>query len=165
MGKTRSVWENATTEEDVFVYPGGGWFDGFDNHPIVLFDDFGGSEFKISYLLKLLDRYPLRVPIKGGFVEWNPLEIYITSNLNPNVWYPNAHAEHVAALFRRFTNIVKFEYPNGAYAAPNPAFRLRRSGGLKPPRTPIPNTFFLEIKAWPVVVKAVANTHRSTEPN
>lgn len=108
-GKTRAVWENAPNIEDVYPYPGSGWFDGYDNHPIVLFDDFGGSEFKISYLLKLLDRYPFRVPVKGGFAHWCPSEIYITSNLDPHDWFPRAHHEHVDALFRRFTHLVKFE--------------------------------------------------------
>lgn len=107
-GKTRSVFDNAVNVTDVWVYPGNGWFDGYEGQEIVLFDDFSGSEFKLPYLLKLLDRYPMRVPIKGDFVNWAPKEIYITSNLDPKSWFPNAHQEHVEALFRRFTNTVKF---------------------------------------------------------
>lgn len=105
-GKTLSVFEN---NDRVWIYPGGGWFDGYDGEDVVLFDDFSGSEFKLPYLLKLLDRYPMQVPIKGDFVSWCPQEIYITSNLNPRNWFPNAHQEHVDALFRRFTNVVHFE--------------------------------------------------------
>lgn len=108
-GKTRSVHDNLPKTEDLYIHPGGPWFDGYDQQPIALFDDFGGSEFKLSYLLKLLDRYPMRVPVKGGFVSWAPKEIYITSNKDPCDWYPNAHSEHVEALFRRFTNVVKFQ--------------------------------------------------------
>lgn len=107
-GKTRAVHDNITTD-DLWIYPGNGWFDGYDAHPVVLFDDFSGSEVKISYLLKLLDRYDFRVPVKGGFVKWVPQEIYITSNLDPDSWYPNAHLEHNRALKRRFTNLVHFE--------------------------------------------------------
>lgn len=105
-GKTRSVHENATS---LYVHPGGQWFDGYDGHKQVLFDDFGGSEFKLSYLLKLLDRYPMSVPIKGGFVNWCPEEIYITSNLDPDTWYANANPEHVLALKRRFSFVYHFE--------------------------------------------------------
>lgn len=108
-GKTKAVYENLPDINDLYVHPGGPWFDGYDSHEIVLFDDFSGSCFKISYLLKLLDRYPMQVPVKGGFVSWCPKEIYFTSNLNPDNWYSGAHSEHVAALFRRFTNIVRFE--------------------------------------------------------
>lgn len=108
-GKTRAVYENLPSKKDLYVHPGGPWFDGYDGQPIVLFDDFGGSEFKLQYLLKLLDRYPMRVPIKGGFVSWAPYEIYITSNINPDNWYSNANEEHVRALKRRITNYVYFD--------------------------------------------------------
>lgn len=108
-GKTRAVHDNLPAQDALYTHPGGPWFDGYDQQPIALFDDFGGSEFKLSYLLKLLDRYPMRVPVKGGFVSWAPREIYITSNKDPTSWYANAHPEHVAALFRRFTNVVQFE--------------------------------------------------------
>lgn len=108
-GKTRAVYDNLSSPEDVYVHPGGPWFDGYDGQPIVLFDDYAGSEFKLQYFLKLLDRYPMQVPIKGGFVSFIPQEIYITSNLNPNSWYSNANYEHVAAMKRRFTNVVHFE--------------------------------------------------------
>lgn len=108
LGKTRSVMDNLPSQDSVYIHPGGHWFDGYDNENIVLFDDFGGSEFKLTYLLKLLDRYPMRVPIKGGFVNWAPHEIYITSNHPPTEWYPNAKEEHVNALLRRITNTVEF---------------------------------------------------------
>lgn len=105
-GKTRSVIDNAT---DLYTHVGGQWFDGYMGQSQVLFDDFSGSCFKISYLLKLLDRYPMSVPIKGGFVNWCPREIYITSNLDPDIWYANAHPEHILALRRRFSFVFKFQ--------------------------------------------------------
>lgn len=99
-GKTRRVWEFADVEQ-LWVHPGDKWFDGYDGQPAVLFDDFDGSWFKLSYLLKLLDRYPMPVPVKGNHTWWRPKTIYITSNLNPQDWYPNAHEEHKRALLRR----------------------------------------------------------------
>lgn len=108
-GKTRAVYENLPNADAIYIHPGGQWFDGYDGEEIVLFDDFGGSEFKVSYLLKLLDRYPMQVPIKGGFVHWAPKEIYITSNVNPLDWYRNITQEHSAALERRLTHVVHFQ--------------------------------------------------------
>lgn len=105
-GKTRAVHENAT---DLYTHVGGNWFDGYDGEKQVLFDEFCGSDFKLSYLLKLLDRYPMQVPIKGGFVNWAPQEIYIATNLNPDEWYRTAHREHVNALKRRFSFVYHFE--------------------------------------------------------
>lgn len=105
-GKTKSVHENAT---DLYVHVGGQWFDGYYGQDQVLFDDFSGSDFKLTYLLKLLDRYPMCVPIKGGFVNWAPREIYITSNIDPDLWFSNANYEHILALKRRFSFVYKFE--------------------------------------------------------
>lgn len=83
------------------------------------FDDFGGSEFKLTYLLKLMDRYPMRVPVKGSFVNWVPKKIYITSNYSPKEWFPNAKDEHVKALFRRFKKVVRFRRLNSVIDDPD----------------------------------------------
>ncbi len=101
-GKTRRVWEY-TNADALWVHPGGMWFDGYDGHAAVVFDDFDGSWFKLSYFLKLLDRYSMPVPIKGGHTWWVPKTIYLTSNLKPEDWFPNAHEEHKNALMRRLT--------------------------------------------------------------
>jgi len=106
-GKTRRVYEE--TEGDVYMHPGGQWFDGYNGQRNALFDDFGGSEFKLTYLLKLLDRYPMRCPVKGGFVSWVPRVIYITSNRHPSDWYMQAHAAHHAAMMRRISSIEEIQ--------------------------------------------------------
>lgn len=106
-GKTRTVWEHHEAD-DIYVHAGDRWFDGYNGHSVAVFDDFGGSEFKLSYFLKLLDRYPWRVPIKGSFVRWNPTRIYITSNKSPDEWYAHAYPEHQRALKRRLHHVVHF---------------------------------------------------------
>lgn len=106
-GKTRAVYDKESLD-DLYVHPGGHWFDGYDGQDAVLFDDFSGSCFPISYFLKILDRYPMTVPVKGGFVNWKPRRIYVTSNLNPTEWYSGAHIEHQRALRRRFTHVIHF---------------------------------------------------------
>lgn len=104
-GKTRTAY---WFDENLYSHPGGQWFDGYDGQRTVLFDDFTGSCFRLQYLLKLLDRYPMDVPVKGGFVGWVPRFIYITSNLSPEQWYPNAREVHVRALRRRFSRVVHY---------------------------------------------------------
>lgn len=116
LGKTRKAYEEASMP---YVHPGGTWFDGYDGEEHVIFDDFGGSEFKLTYLLKLLDRYPMRVPVKGGFVQWVPKKIWITSNYPPNDWFPNAKEEHVRALKRRFERVVRFRRMSTVVADPD----------------------------------------------
>ena len=80
------------------------WFDGYTGQDIVVFDDYRG-EYKLQMLLKLLDRYQMQVPIKGGFTEWAPKKIYITSNIHPNDWYPMADRYSMSAMFRRFSRV------------------------------------------------------------
>lgn len=108
-GKTRRVYAECESSSDtIFSHPGGPWFDGYDRQSAVLFDEFSGSYFALPYLLKLLDRYPMQVPIKGGFVSFVPRKIYITSNYPPEEWYASARSEHIAALMRRLTNVEEF---------------------------------------------------------
>jgi len=63
-----------------------GWFDGYDGHEAVIFDEFRGL-FPFSDMLRLLDHYPLRLPVKGGFVAVSAFRFIFTSNLGPDAWY------------------------------------------------------------------------------
>lgn len=76
------------------------WYDGYHGQRIVILDDYRG-EYPIQQFLKLLDRYPMTVPIKGSFVKWCPTKIYITSNVPPSDWYPTSDGRTRAALMRR----------------------------------------------------------------
>lgn len=108
-GKTRSIYD-FHSHETVYKHDGGDWFDGYHGQEVVLFDDFSGSDFKLTYLLKLCDRYPMRVPVKGDFVHFRPKVIYFTSNVDPDEWYKNAIPEHRAAFFRRVSEIIKKDH-------------------------------------------------------
>lgn len=102
LGKTRYVY-HMYGGEDIFVWGGDRWFDGYRGQSIALFDDYeGGLEW--SFFLRLLDRYPMQVPVKGGFVEWKPTKIFITSNQEYTQWYPER--AYTEPLFRR---IDKYE--------------------------------------------------------
>lgn len=107
-GKTRQVY-NFHRIESIYKHTGERWFDGYRGQPVVLFDDFTGAVFPLPYLLQLIDRYPMEVPVKGGFVNWAPKTIYFTSNINPDEWYANAREQHQEALKRRLNVITKFE--------------------------------------------------------
>lgn len=104
-GKTRRAIEEDKVE---WTHGGDRWFDGYDQQERVLFDDFDGVKSGITYrkLLQLLDRYPLQVPIKGGFVEWCPRVIVITTNIPPDRWYPD---EDYSPLQRRIDDFINFD--------------------------------------------------------
>lgn len=104
-GKTRLVFER---EPHLFISsdPTLQWFDGYQGEPAALIDDFRG-ECSPSFILRLLDRYPVKVPIKGGFAQWIPERIYITSNCAP----PFGLHSVAQPLLRRIRHTVELRNP------------------------------------------------------
>lgn len=84
------------------------WFDGYDRHKVVIFDELRCEDVNFNFLLKLLDVYPLRVPVKGGFVDWVPEVIYVTSQYDPLSFCGVFAKERSEQLIRRITNLRKF---------------------------------------------------------
>lgn len=84
-GKTRKAHDMAKLDGgDVYVKHGDSkWFDGYDAHEIVIFDDLREGAFPFSFLLNLLDRYPVRVECKGGSRQFKPRLIIITCPYEP----------------------------------------------------------------------------------
>lgn len=76
------------------------WWDGYNGESSVIIDEFRGI-IAIAHLLRWFDHYPVRVEIKGGSVPLRANRIFITSNLDPAVWYPDLDAETYNALRRR----------------------------------------------------------------
>ncbi len=86
------------------------WFDGYYGQKVALFDDFDGAHPAITVMLQVLDRYNVQVPVKGSHTFFNPEVIYITTNLPFDEWYPDASDIHKAALKRRVSEFIQFEY-------------------------------------------------------
>lgn len=107
IGKTRLAYEKAP---DLYAIPLGKqlWFDNYAGEPDVLIDDFSGN-LRLVDTLRMLDRYPIQVPVKGGHVWWCPTRIFITSNVHPRKWYDySQRADSYRALTRRFTQVIRF---------------------------------------------------------
>lgn len=79
----------------------GQWWDGYHNQGVVVIDEFYGW-LKYDEMLRLLDRYPYKVEVKGGYVQFNSKLIFITSNKKPDEWYNQPDISH---LTRRIENI------------------------------------------------------------
>lgn len=98
------------------------WFDQYCWHPGVILDEFNGS-MPLTDLLKVLDIYPLYVPIKGGHTWYRPKEIIITSNYHPLKWYdwlnPRDRTESIEPLRRRIHRIWDFNAPPSRGARPD----------------------------------------------
>lgn len=90
------------------------WFDGYSGHKVALLDECGAGMMNVNILKRILDRYPMDVPVKGGHVRWNPETIVMTSNDPLEEWYPGLSRENLLALKRRMTI---FEFPKDKWLA------------------------------------------------
>nr|QIK03914.1 replication-associated protein [Tundra vole stool-associated circular virus] len=117
-GKTRSVFKSARllvggNDDDIWISSGGlRWFDGYDGQSVVIFDDFRAKHVtSFAFLLRLLDRYPVSVEFKGGFVNWVPKFIFITCPYDIESCF-STRKEHIPEdikqLERRITAKFKF---------------------------------------------------------
>ena len=112
-GKTRCFFERSS--DSWYVTPinnGTFWLDGYKDQEWVLFDDFSG-QMQLVQLLRLLDRYPILVPIKGSHTSFQCAKyIYITTNIHPYNWYKwEGRQGQYDALSRRFTHVWDFNIP------------------------------------------------------
>lgn len=104
-GKSRRAWEEA----GLHAYPKNPrskFWDGYQGHEHVVIDEFRGG-IDIAYMLIWLDRYPVIVEVKGSSTVLRASSIWITSNVDPRLWYPEADTETKEALLRRL-NITHF---------------------------------------------------------
>ncbi len=107
-GKTRYVRENCKNLYIMPVFENGKiWIDGYCGEEDVLIDEYNG-QLAIQSFLRITDRYGDTLAIKGGFLKFKPLRIWICSNLGPDDWYPDAKAEEKKAMWRRFTDVKRF---------------------------------------------------------
>lgn len=98
-GKSRRAWLEAGFQ----AYPKdprSKFWDGYQNQDHVVIDEFRGG-IDVSHMLRWLDRYPVRVEIKGASTCLTARRIWITSNLHPNQWYPGLDSDTYEALLRR----------------------------------------------------------------
>lgn len=117
-GKSKTAWEEAMLLVDgdlskIYAKQSGDWWDGYVNQPVVIFDDFyGGTRY--SELLKVLDRYPVSVQIKGGYVSMTATTFFFTSNSHPIDWYSGIKDKvDLNALKRRITAITRYFLQDG----------------------------------------------------
>lgn len=119
-GKSRYAWDNFP---DLYSKPNGEWWDGYSGQTTILLDDYYGG-IQYSEFLKVLDRYPLQVPVKGGFVygQWD--RVIITSNKHPSLWYSRGMTP---ALARRLHKIFYYSINAPPSLCPSPSCTCSQS--------------------------------------
>lgn len=106
-GKTRAAVEEAGDDYWMSLNTGR-WFDGYDAHEHVIFDDIRKDFMKFHEWLRILDRYPYKVEVKGGSRQFLAKKIWITSSLHPAQMWEGRKDEDITQLLRRITTIKLF---------------------------------------------------------
>ncbi len=91
------------------VTSGQQFWEGYEGEKYIIINEYYGW-VKFSLLLDLLDENPVKVPTKGGFVEFSAKRIIITSNKGPLSWYNWERIPHTQkiAFIRRIESVVEF---------------------------------------------------------
>lgn len=103
VGKTRAAIELSWQLNVEFWMSNGSlqWFNGFRGQPLAILDDYRTKHAPFEFMLRLLDRYDVDVPFKGGFVPWTPYIIIITAPKSPTDMWNLRTQEDLAQLVRR----------------------------------------------------------------
>lgn len=108
-GKSRAVTEEFGNKH-IYRKEVGKWWDCYKDQECILIDDFDPNhchDLKYDFLLRLLDRYPMNLEIKGGHTKMRSKVIVLTSNFDPKDWFLDR--DNKEAFFRRVKEIKKFE--------------------------------------------------------
>lgn len=105
VGKTRYAIEQGAEPIEF----GGSFIRGYKNQDKIVFDNLEEDDIPFTTLLKMTDRYPYTVNIKGGEMTWNPKELYITSVQNAALWH-----SHTNEWSRRIDEIIYID-PSGSF--------------------------------------------------
>lgn len=107
LGKTREAHRIFNDESKKYcVNETNRWWDGYDSHENVIFDDIRADFCKYHTLLRLLDRYEMRVEVKGAFRQLLAKRIIITSPFKPEALY--GCREECSELLRRIDRVREF---------------------------------------------------------
>lgn len=110
-GKTYSAINLYAPDGDYFkldctsVKSGSLWFDGYEGQRVLILDDFDADVCSISFLKNLLDKYKLRLQVKGGHTWACWSTVVITSNQHPRYWWQALQQVQIDALKRRIHEI------------------------------------------------------------
>lgn len=99
-GKTHKAWERLPNAAPVTLI--GPFLCGYHGEEEAIIDDFIPGNCSIEIVLKIMDKFPYTANVKGSSCNWVVRNLIITSNYNPEYWYP----EHPTAIMRRIDDLV-----------------------------------------------------------
>lgn len=89
----------------------GKFWDGYAGEDTVIFEEFNPrlkDEMDLGLLLKILDKYPMNVEVKGAALQLKANTFIFTTNVDPREWYMGDPQQ--AAFVRRVNAVYVFPY-------------------------------------------------------
>lgn len=111
VGKSRKAFD---CYPDAYVKMNNQWWDGYVGQSAVIIDDYRPSLCTFQELLRILDRYPMRIQTKGSSCELSATAFVITTTSRPEVIWSGRTTEAMNQLLRRITEIIEFSGTDGA---------------------------------------------------
>lgn len=105
VGKSTTAWKYAGWD----AYPKdprSKFWCGYQGQENVVIDEFRGG-IDIAHMLRILDKFPMIIELKGYSTVLKAKNIWITSNLHPKDWYPDLDRNTYMAFARRL-RVLKF---------------------------------------------------------
>jgi len=101
-GKTKLIYDSFESIHSVSDYKWPG--NNYNQQECFLMDDFRPEDIPFHTLLKMIDRYPFTLAVKGSFIELNSPYIVITTTRSIDMTYVG-HREDIQQLKRRLEEI------------------------------------------------------------
>ena len=86
------------------------WWDGYEGQDDVIIDDYRRDLCPFHELLRLLDRYPMRVEFKGGSCYFRAKRVFITTPKCPRGTWEGRTEEDLAQLIRRIEHVENYTF-------------------------------------------------------
>lgn len=105
-GKSWWVHEHYPNAYRLDMRPSSGepWWDGYANEDVVVIEDFRSATIRFDTMLRILDRYPVRLPVKGASCSARYSTVILTSNEDPQVAYLNELDQ--TPFLRRLSKVI-----------------------------------------------------------
>jgi len=84
------------------------WWDGYEGEGAVIIDDYRRDLCTFAELLRLFDRYPMRVEYKGGTCKFVARHIIVTTPKSPRETWEGRTDEELGQLLRRIEEVRYF---------------------------------------------------------
>lgn len=86
------------------------WFDNYTQEESIIVEEI--REIPTSFLLRLIDRYPMMLPIKGGYTPMRSEYVFMSSNLSEELLFGSMDLKTIEAFKRRIYIVDFYKYQN-----------------------------------------------------